>query len=498
MSLTQLTLSHVTYRYPGTSTPVLSDVNAVFPVGWTGIIGNNGCGKTTLANIAAGIIAPDRGSVEPKLFSAYCHQDSTQPPANLADFALDWSHEAIEARKILSLEDDWFWRYDTLSGGQQKRIQIACSFFMRPDVLVMDEPTNDLDAEARIAITRTLASFKGIGILISHDRTLLDSLTKQSLLFEGGRWVIRPGGYSKARFQAESERTTTLKAKAKATKEAKRLKQEAQRRREEASRQESKKSKAGLAKGDSDGREKIGRAIYTGKDGVAGKLSTTMGRRLSRAQKTIAEQHISKRYDYRLQQIGQAARSSHVAHLEATTLHDGDFQAHIPDLWINPKDHVILLGANGTGKSLVVSALMQHIPATVKTAYIPQEVAIEERRRALARLNELPADRKGLVLSIVARLNSDPDRMADGRDVSPGELRKLMLAEQLIDEPHFLVLDEPTNHLDIGSIEALQKLLEGFPGAILLVTHDLALAASVGTIEWRMEQEGSASLLVRK
>lgn len=102
------------------------------------------------------------------------------------------------------------------------------------------------------------------------------------------------------------------------------------------------------------------------------------------------------------------------------------------------------------------------------------------------------------MLSIVARLNSDPDRMADGRDVSPGELRKLMLAEQLIDEPHFLVLDEPTNHLDIGSIEALQKLLEGFPGAILLVTHDLALATSVGTIEWRMEREGSASLLVRK
>lgn len=146
----------------------------------------------------------------------------------------------------------------------------------------------------------------------------------------------------------------------------------------------------------------------------------------------------------------------------------------------------------------MVSALMQRIPATVKTAYIPQEIAIEERRRALARLNELPADRKGLVLSIVARLNSDPDLITNGKDISPGELRKIMLAEQLIDEPHFLVLDEPTNHLDIGSIEALQKLLEGFPGAILLVTHDLALATSVETIEWRMEQEGSASLLVRK
>lgn len=59
MSFTQLTLSRITYRYPGATGPALSNVDAVFPVGWTGIIGNNGCGKTTLANIAAGIIAPD-------------------------------------------------------------------------------------------------------------------------------------------------------------------------------------------------------------------------------------------------------------------------------------------------------------------------------------------------------------------------------------------------------------------------------------------------------
>lgn len=196
------------------------------------------------------------GSAE--TLSAYCQQDSTQPPANLADFALDWSHEAIETRTLLALEDDWLWRYDTLSGGQQKRIQIACALFMRPDVLIMDEPTNDLDAETKTLVAHALASFKGIGILISHDRSLLDSLAMQSLLFEDGRWVSRPGGYSKARSQAENERATALEIKENATREAKRLKKEAQRRREEAARQQSKRSKAGLAKGDSDGREKSG------------------------------------------------------------------------------------------------------------------------------------------------------------------------------------------------------------------------------------------------
>lgn len=498
MSFTQLTLSRITYRYPGATGPALSNVDAVFPVGWTGIIGNNGCGKTTLANIAAGIIAPDRGSVAPKLFSAYCQQDSTQPPANLADFALDWSHEAIETRTLLALEDDWLWRYDTLSGGQQKRIQIACALFMRPDVLIMDEPTNDLDVETKTLVAHALASFKGIGILISHDRSLLDSLAMQSLLFEDGRWVSRPGGYSKARSQAESERATALEIKENATREAKRLKKEAQRRREEAARQQSKRSKAGLAKGDSDGREKIGRAINTGKDGVAGKLSATMESRLTRAQKTVAEKHIAKRYDYRLRKFGQTARTNYVAHLGETTLHAGDFNVHIPDLWIGPTDHVILLGANGTGKSLVLRAIVQHVSPSVKTAYIPQEVGPEERKRALASLEAISADRKGSVLSIVARLNSDPDRVTDGRDVSPGELRKIMLAEQLIDEPHFLVLDEPTNHLDIGSIEALQILIEEFPGAVLLVTHDCALAKSVGTIEWNMMRKAPSTFFVAK
>lgn len=175
---------------------------------------------------------------------------------------------------------------------------------MRPDVLIMDEPTNDLDAETKTLVAHALASFKGIGILISHDRSLLDSLAMQSLLFEDGRWVSRPGGYSKARSQAENERATALEIKENATREAKRLKKEAQRRREEAARQQSKRSKAGLAKGDSDGREKIGRAINTGKDGVARKLSATMESRLTRAQKTVAEKHIAKRYDYRLRKFG--------------------------------------------------------------------------------------------------------------------------------------------------------------------------------------------------
>lgn len=295
----QLNLTSISYTYPGGTAPALTDASATFPVGWTGIIGDNGCGKSTLARIAARLLQPDAGAVSPQLFSAYCQQDSTQAPPNLADLASDWGQDGQRIRRLLHLEDEWFWRYETLSGGQRKRIQIACALFTSPDVLVMDEPTNDLDAVTRDVVKGALSNFGGIGILISHDRDLLDSLVGQSLVCENRRWMMRPGGYSKASCQAESERASALRQREKAAHEAKRLKAEAQRRSEEAARQRGRRSKRNLAKGDSDGREKIGRAIVSGKDGVAGRLSATMDRRLAQAEGALAEQFVAKRYEHR-------------------------------------------------------------------------------------------------------------------------------------------------------------------------------------------------------
>ena len=111
-------------------------------------------------------------------------------------------------------------------------------------------------------------------------------------------------------------------------------------------------------------------------------------------------------------------------------------------------------------------------------------------------LRDLDLETYGLFPSFVARLNSDPDRLLDGDDLSPGELRKLMLAEQLVTNPNFLVLDEPTNHLDVGSIEALQEMLSGFSGALLLVTHDRQLSEAVTQIGWETIQGESLMRLL--
>ena len=360
----------------------------------------------------------------------------------------------------------------------------------------MDEPTNDLDAATRDIVKEALASFSGIGILISHDRALLDGLVGPSRMCGGARGTMRPGGYSSASDQAASERAAAMRDREQASREAKRLKAEAQRRSEEAARQKGKRSKRGLSKKDSDAREKIGRAIVSGKDGVAGKLSSKMSGRRAKAEAELSEKTVSKRYDHRIGEFGVAARSRCVAHLEASRLSAGEFSIDVPELWISPTDHVVLTGANGTGKSLVVRSVIESVPENVKVAYVPQDVGPEERERALRHLRDQDQETKGRILSIVARLNSDPDKLLDGDDLSPGELRKLMLAEQLVTNPNLLVLDEPTNHLDVGSIEALQEMLSGFSGALLLVTHDRQLSEAVTQIGWETIQGESLMRLL--
>lgn len=293
----QITLNDVSYSYPGSTQTVLDGVRAVFPVGWTGIIGNNGCGKSTLARIATGMLTPDSGTVSPRgLVVAYCEQDAAIPPARLEDFACSWEQMAVRLRVDLGVDDDWLWRYDTLSSGQQKRLQVAVALWENPDVLVMDEPTNHVDVLTRRAILRALAGYRGVGLLISHDRELLDALAGQCLCFEGARVVMRPGGYTQAGEQAACDTKTAQRQRRDAKREAARIQAEAARRRNEASKSDAKRSARHLDAKDHDGKGRIKLAVYTGKDGVAGKLSSRMDARLEKVRQTLEEAHVDKQY----------------------------------------------------------------------------------------------------------------------------------------------------------------------------------------------------------
>ena len=146
-------------------------------------------------------------------------------------------------------------------------------------------------------------------------------------------------------------------------------------------------------------------------------------------------------------------------------------------------------GKNGAGKSTLLHALLRRVTLEEGVAYFPQEVPDDEVRALLVELRALPTAERGRVLSIAARLESPPERVLDGEQLSPGEVRKLMIARSLLSSPRLIVMDEPTNHLDIRSIEALQDVLRHCACALVLVSHDEQFLDALVDERWVFEVE---------
>ncbi|MEE0636714.1 ATP-binding cassette domain-containing protein [Adlercreutzia sp.] len=303
-------------------------------------------------------------------------------------------------RRDLDVEDDWPWRHDTLSCGQQKRLQVACALWQRPDLLVMDEPTNHVDVPTREAVTAALARFKGVGLLISHDRALLDALCSQCLFMAAGQVTARPGGYSQGRGQEQLERETAVRRRDQAKRERKRLAGEAQRRREEASRAAGMRSCRNLDPKDHSGKARVKLAVYTGKDGVAGKLSSRMEGRLSRAEETLASVKVEKRYDGDLWMRAEPSARKVLHRQPELTLALGERRLLVPPFSVGNADHIALTGPNGAGKTTLVSEVARRIDPTVRVLVIPPEPTAEQCRDALSRLASLDSRSRGRVLAV--------------------------------------------------------------------------------------------------
>jgi macrolide transport system ATP-binding/permease protein len=107
-----------------------------------------------------------------------------------------------------------------------------------------------------------------------------------------------------------------------------------------------------------------------------------------------------------------------------------------------------------------------------RLTYVPQEIDLSATGEILSRARGLPGDRLGHAMMVVSRLGSRPERLLDSDEPSPGEIRKLLLAIHIAQEPHLIVMDEPTNHMDLPSIESLEAALADCPCALVLVSHD--------------------------
>ena len=147
-----------------------------------------------------------------------------------------------------------------------------------------------------------------------------------------------------------------------------------------------------------------------------------------------------------------------------------------------------LVGPNGAGKTTLLQSLARGSDLGAdKLLHLPQELGEDATRDLLERVRSLRPDARGRVLSLVAALGVDPERLLASERPSPGEARKLAMAFGLGGGAWCLVLDEPTNHLDLPSVERLEGALAAYPGAVLLVSHDDTFAGRTTTRRWRLE-----------
>ncbi|OUP11147.1 ATP-binding cassette domain-containing protein [Collinsella sp. An2] len=482
----QIALSGVSYTYPSAIEPILSNVSITFPVGWTALLGDNGCGKTTLVRIACGQLEPDSGSVTRGPFCTLCAQETATPPDALYDFAAAYDREARELRRIFRIGDDMPWRYGDLSCGEQKKLQVACALWQRPDVLALDEPSNHLDADAREQLVSALARYQGIGILVSHDRALIDTLADRCASFEPKGIVVRPGGYTAAHAQAAREREALVRERAAAKDQLARLSAEKERRAREATRADARRSKRHIDPKDKSAKAKIDLAVFTGQDGARGRLSAQMDAQVDAARARVDAAFVHKRYDGDLWIDAHPSPRKTLLRIPATHIPCGTEQLEIPELYVGNTDRIGIVGPNGAGKSTLLAHMRTLLADDLTMLDIPQEVDTRRRDDLLERIDDLSSAERGRVLSCVAQLNSDPDRILEGGRTSPGELRKLILAAGLLDHPVLIIMDEPTNHLDLHSTRALERALASYPGALLLVSHDVAFLDACTTRVWEV------------
>jgi ATPase subunit of ABC transporter with duplicated ATPase domains len=511
---------------------VLDSVDlTVGPRSRVGVVGPNGVGKSTLLRILAGIVAPDSGSVTrtpPSATVGYLPQEPDRVPGETlraelgrrtgvtaaesamngaaaqlatgepgADDAyaaaleqwlalggadLDVRMELVGADLGLpptALDQDT----TSLSGGQAARASLAAVLLSRFDVLLLDEPTNDLDFAGLDRLERFLDEVPGAVVVVSHDRAFLDrTITSVLELDENAHTAsLFNGGWSAFLELRDTARRHAEEAYAGYTGERDRLKQRAQTQRQW--------STAGIKKATTratDGDKFIRHHNVSQSQKLASKAKQT-----ERAMDRLDV--VEKPWEgWRLElDFAAAPRSGDVvARLTGAVVERGSFRLGPLDLEIGWGERIAVLGANGSGKTSLLQALLGRLPLAAGERWFGPGVVVgelDQARGAFLGERELLrafSDATGLLpqdaRSLLAKFGLGADHVARAAStLSPGERTRAQLAVLMATGVNCLVLDEPTNHLDLPAIEQLEQALDRFPGTVLLVTHDRRLLEAV-------------------
>ncbi|TGM32814.1 ABC transporter ATP-binding protein [Leptospira levettii] len=486
-----LSVHNLTFQFESQSEPLFQNLNLHFTTGWTGIVGKNGSGKSTLAKIICGEIETAKGIVLGNESVTFLSQGTEITSDGLQEFLYDEDQEFGYWKNLLQVKFESMDHYSTLSFGEKRRLLLAMVLSKQSDVLVLDEPTNHLDFYSAKIIRESLLLYKGIGILISHDRDLLDGVVNSCVFLEKNFVSQRNGNYSAGKIEMEREKGERLHDWEIVKRERKKLDAELKRRREVAKLSHIHRSKKGLDLHDHDARHKINLARVSGKDGQAGRLKNQIETRTEHSKKREMEigKTLPEKETIGIDWLSTPYKKSHLCLLDGGNLDLGFLQLSLEkNLDIQSHDRISITGKNGVGKSTLLLYLANQLQKKgISTFYLPQEFSNEEVSQLYNEFQNLSDIKRAKVLSSLHRLGSDPKRFVESESLSPGECKKLYLSLHLEESFEVMFLDEPTNHLDLKSVEALEVSLGRFPKALLVVSHDRRFVETVTTREWVLE-----------
>ncbi|MEX6462897.1 ABC-F family ATP-binding cassette domain-containing protein [Dietzia cinnamea] len=454
-----------------------------------GVVGLNGGGKTTLLEILTGVAEPDTGRVSrvSGLRMAVVTQRTELAADTVGEAVVgglglavhEWAGDA-RVRAVLDGIGIHDLGLDTpvadLSGGERRRVSLAAALVQDLDLLVLDEPTNHLDVEGVQWLADHLVGRSSALVVVTHDRWFLDTVATRTWEVVDGRVEQYEGGYNDWVF-ARAERDRQAAA--------------TESRRQNLMRKELAWLRRGAPARTSKPRYRIEAAEALIKDVPPPRdslqLSSFAARRLGKV----------------------------VVELEDARLDAPDGRTLVDDLtWrLAPGERIGLVGVNGSGKTTLLRALAGAAPLaagrrkegkTVRIGWLKQELddlpldqrvleAIEDvATRVAFGKDELTASQ------LAERLGFSPARQRTPvGDLSGGERRRLQLTRVLMDEPNVLLLDEPTNDLDIDTLRQLEDLLDGWPGTMVVISHDRYLVERICDSVWALFGDGRLTNLPR-
>ena len=467
--------------------PLLTDVSLGVAVGQRiGIVGRNGDGKTTLLEVMTGIEEPDSGRVSRQrgLLVGYLHQDDQ----------LEDTHTVREA--VLGGRSDHEWAADPrtreivdvllagveldravvgLSGGERRRCSLAALLLDDHDLVVLDEPTNHLDVEAVAWLAQHLAARPSALVVVTHDRWFLDEVCQWTWEVHDGVVDAYEGGYA-AFVLAKAERQRQAAAS-------------------EVRRQNLvRKELAWLRRGPP--------------------ARTSKPKFRIDAANQLIEDVPPPRDRMELQRFATQRLGKDVIDVEDVDLFRGERQLLSHATWrLGPGDRVGIVGVNGAGKTSVLSMLAGELTPAVGRVKHGRTVALQHLTQQLDDLDPegrvLPTvesirrvtrttDGEITATALLERFGFTGDRLtARIGDLSGGERRRFQLLRLLLTEPNVLLLDEPTNDLDIETLNVVEDFLDGWPGTLVVVSHDRYFLERVTDSVWALLGDGQISMLPR-